>query len=1060
MEARLRIELLGSFNLTYAGRSVPGVHARQQALLAYLLLNRRRGHSRHEIASLFWPDSGNGQAMTNLRRELHNLRRALSHPDSPLLIDSTCVRWREDGSWTCDVLEFEAALRQGGPDSLRLAADLYQGDLLPDCGDGWVVHEREQLRRQCIDGLKALVALLEQQQAYPDAVASARRILTLEPLDEATCRMLMRLYALQGDRTAALHVFHTCARRLEQELGVQPDAETRAAYQRLIDAAEAPRREIGPTATTPPLVGRGDAWKQLLHTWRNAARGHAHVAVIRGEAGIGKTRLAEELFEWCSRQGISAARTRSYAAEGGLAYGPITDWLRSPGMRSALASLDAPWIAEVSRLLPELMMERADSLTPEPMRESWQRQHLFEALSRAVLSHGHNESRVRLLVLDDMQWCDQDTLEWLHYLLRTHSNGRVLIVGTLRTEEEVDNPGLRAFLLALRNLERLIEIDLGSLSQVETTSLATHLVGRPLDQEAAARLFQHTEGHPLFVVEMAHAGLDAPASLSPKIYGLIAARLSRLSPEGRKVAQLAATVGRDFQFDALRAAGDMEEAVLVRGLDELWHRRIIREHGTLTYDFTHDRLREVAYNETAPATRHLLHRRVAQALEQVHASDLDRVSAQLAAHCEQGGLDRKAIDYYRRAADVAGRVFASEDVIRYLSKALELLRARPPGTERNREELIVLLALSRTLGGARGYFSPEIEAASDRIRALGEALGEPAAVVQGLVGLSAVNLLRGRYAESLSQAEQALQRAQQLGPEHGTLLAACHYINATAPSMYGNLDKAGFHFRQIPTLCEPERPHFLIIGPDVLMFGAAFDAHILWLAGYPEKARAQAGAAIARAEQLNHPLSAAVAHAYAALLGQFMRDRSMMLEHAAKATEVCTRYGVIYYREWGPILAAWDRSERAPGEESVAEIRRGLHVLRTLNAYPRRAYYLGLLAQALMRAGRVEEARATLDAALAYCAQSQEQWWSAELHRLRGEIADAPDTWFQQALEIARAQGAKSLELRAAVSLVRLKIERGEETAARGLLAPIYEWFTEGADDADLVEARAILSRL
>jgi DNA-binding SARP family transcriptional activator len=1050
----LRIELLGRFRITYGDTPVAGIHARQQGLLAYLLLNRQRPHSRHEIADLFWPDSRNGQALTNLRRELHNLRRALPHGDSPLAVDSESVQWRESSACTCDVLDFEAAIRRGDLDSLRQAVDLYQGELLPECGDEWVVREREHLRRRCVDGLRTLVTLLEERRDYSEAIANAERILTLEPLDEDACRALMRLYALKGDRAAALHAYRAFAAQLEREIGAQPDAATRAAYQQLIDAVEMPRAEAA-RAAAPALVGRRHQWKQLLETWRAAAAGRPRFALIRGEAGIGKTRLAEELLEWCARQGVRTARTRSYAAEGGLSYGPIIDWLRAPALKAARVKLDAPWLAEVSRLLPELASERPDLAPPKPMTEPWQRQHLFEALSRAML-HGGGPL---LLMLDDLQWCDKDTLEWLHYALRARPDGRLLVVGTLRTEEEPDNPGLRAFVRDLRALDGLLEIEIGPLSDVETASLAAQMTGRSLDSELAARVFQRTHGYPLFVVEMARSGLETPASLPPKMHAIVGERLSLLSPEGRDVAQLAATVGRDFHFDVMREASNLADDALAGALDELWQRRIIRELGALTYDFSHDIVREVAYAEISPATGHLLHRRVAQALELVHAADLDPVSAQLAAHYEQAGRTQKAIQYYRRAADVAGRVFALEDVIRHLSRALDLLRERAPGLDRDREELATLRALSRALGGARGYFSPELEAASTRMLALGETLGEPVAMVEGLLGLGAVNLLRGHYQDALNNGERALAAAARLGPEHTTLVAAGHYHIGTVPFMYGDLERAGFHFREVTSLCGPDRPHFLMIGPDVLMFAAAFDAHVLWLQGYPERACERAQTAIERAGRIGHPMSTAVAYAYASLLHQFRRDRPSLLTHATKTTEICTEYGIIYYREWGPILLGWARSETEPVEGACA-IRDGLRVLQRLEAYPRRGYYLGLLAQAVWRAGRADEARGTLDASLAYCAQYGEQWWAAELNRICGEMHETPEPWFRQAIGIAQSQGAKSLELRAAVSLARLQIERGEEAAARALLAPIHDWFTEGANDLDLTEARAVLSRL
>lgn len=284
-------------------------------------------------------------------------------------------------------------------------------------------------------------------------------------------------------------------------------------------------------------------------------------------------------------------------------------------------------------------MDRPDLPRPEPMTEPWQWQRLFDGLSRAIVS----VPRPLLLILDDLQWCDRDTLDWLYYLLRAHAEEKLLITGTLRTEEVPDNPAVADVLTHLRALDRLLEIDLGPLNEAETTALATHVAKRNLDAQVAAELFRRTEGHPLFVVEMARAEPEGATSVPPRVQAVITARLSRLSPP----------------------AGDL-----------------------------HDRVREAAYGEAGPAARRLLHKRVAQALELIHGADLDRVSAQLAAHYEQAGQTARAVHFYRRAAEVAARVSASGEAIRHLSRALALLRDLPPDRERDREELAIQLAIA------------------------------------------------------------------------------------------------------------------------------------------------------------------------------------------------------------------------------------------------------------------------------------------------------------------------------------------------------------------------------
>lgn len=299
MPSGLRIELLGGFRLAYHGQPVAGVHSRQQALLACLILNRGRPLLRTQVAALFWPDSSDSQALTNLRRELHNLRRALPEADRRLRIEAASVGWH-GGPPSCDVCDFEAAVERGGLDDLQAAVRVYAGDLLPECYDDWIVPERERLRAMLIDTLKRVITGLEERRAYADALQHARRLIALNPLEEGAYRSLMRLHALQGDRAGALRAYHTAATVLQRELQVEPDAETRAVYERLLGAEEPPPQRPA-TVETPPLVGRRDEWARLLSAWHRAVRGYALMFLIRGEAGIGKTRLAEELAAWCTR---------------------------------------------------------------------------------------------------------------------------------------------------------------------------------------------------------------------------------------------------------------------------------------------------------------------------------------------------------------------------------------------------------------------------------------------------------------------------------------------------------------------------------------------------------------------------------------------------------------------------------------------------------------------------------------------------------------------------------------------------------------------------------------
>jgi predicted ATPase len=628
--------------------------------------------------------------------------------------------------------------------ALTRAVEQYRGDLLPGCYDDWVASERERQHQRYGRALERLIALLEEQGAYPIAIERAERLLRHDSLDEATYRTLMRLHGLNRDRVRAVRIYHECVSMLERELAVEPGAATRETYEALLSPDTRPGL---PTVTRPlstaiPLVGRKFEWNQLQSAWQDARAGAPGLAVLAGEAGIGKTRLAEELLTWASRQGIGTARARAYASEGRLSYGPVADWLRSDALRQAGLRLDAHSLSEGAA--PAGAAERPTrSPTPAGLAEQQERQQFFQSLARATLS----TSEPLLLLLDDLQWCDQDTLEWLHFLLRFDPDAPLLVVGTIRLEEVGPRHTVARLLTDVRSSGLLTELTLGPLDASETAELAMCVAGRALDPEHIHRLYDETEGQPLFVVETIRAGLGARdqaswfesrlsspvgiarasdlGRLPPKVHAVIAARLAQLSDAARETVSLAATIGRSFTLDLLVQASTGEIDSLVGPLDELWQRQTVREHGSSAYDFSHDKIREVAYGQLSAARRSMLHGRVAHALERTSVPNLDAVSAQVATHYEQAGLHAQAVPYYQRAAALAQRVYAHFDAIQFLKKGLALLVSLPPGRERDARELVMQTALGMSLVATKAYGAPEVMTAYMRARELCQQLGNP-----------------------------------------------------------------------------------------------------------------------------------------------------------------------------------------------------------------------------------------------------------------------------------------------------------------------------------------------
>jgi DNA-binding SARP family transcriptional activator len=690
----LKIDLLGDFRILEDGRPLTTLSAaRVQSLLAYLLVNRHAPQPRHHLAFLFWPDSTEKQALTNLRNLIHLLRQALPNADRYLSTTQTAVQWRTDAPYTLDVAEFEDALagaHRAGSDEARVAAlrrtqALYHGDLLPKFYDAWITPERARLHAQFVGCLDRLLGYLTAREDYPEARTVAERLLQADPLREESYRVLMRLHAAHQDRAGALRVYHACARVLEQELQVAPGPTTQALYQELLDLppeSPATHPALPPTGGHSPFVGRDGEVRRLWADWQQVTQGHSRFVLVTGEAGIGKTRLVEEVRVRAARQGSLTARTRAYATTGTLAYAPLVEWFQDPALYRHLQRLDAVWRSEMARLLPTLLVQFPETPPPDPHLEGWQRQRFFEALARALLA----AQQPLFLVCDDLQWADQETLDFLHYLLMRYPDAPLLVVGTARAEARDEDHPLYAWQAALARDQRLREIELGPLSFAETVDLGAAVAGYALDQALADRLYAETEGLPLFVVEAVRAGLLAQveqpqssavarvedATLPAAVRAVIQLRLAQLAPETRDLLGLAAVIGREFTFDVLGRAGNIDEMALMQRLDELWRRRIIREQGAHAYDFTHDKLREVAYAALGPIQRKHLHQRVAAVFAALSGADRAARAGQLAFHYERGGMAAEASHAYVTAAEAARRVYANAEAIRQYRNAIRL----------------------------------------------------------------------------------------------------------------------------------------------------------------------------------------------------------------------------------------------------------------------------------------------------------------------------------------------------------------------------------------------------
>ncbi len=690
MSITLAMCLLGGFSLSVDTTVVPITSGRLQALLAYLALHRNDTQPRQRLAALLWPESSQMQAQTNLRTLLHRLQTVLPNLEQLFEIDFQKIAWHSEIQLTLDVTAFENAVRLASlppvadvaaSKTLEEAVTLYSGDFLPECHDEWVLTERERLHTLLYGVLERLVNLLEEHRAYEKGIGYAQQLLRLDTLNEAAYLKLMRLQALNGDRASALRTFHNCSKVLRAELGITPGPMLREAYEQLLHSKSDAELSIEGHSTElqMPLIGRKQEWKRLQTAWQVTAAGQSRVVVLTGEAGIGKSRLAEEMVRWAHYQGITAIASNCYLSEGSLAYAPVISWLRTYPIQSNIERLSIETRSELSRLLPEVLVEHSTIPRPSPLRQSWQRQYFFEALASAVLMG----NRPLLLLLDDLQWCPADTLEWLHFLLRYNRKARLMLLATMRTEEVQTKTPLVELLNELQQSGHLTEIALTPLNEAEASELAGHLLGRTLTSTEATTLYMETEGNPFFVVETMRGSfvLDTKASrlpisevdLPPRVQAVVQRRLDQLTAESRAVLGVAAVIGRSFSFHSLLRATTIGEDALLNALDELWQRRLVREQEADMYDFTHDKLRLMTYAGLSASRKRMLHRRVAEALEAEAALNLDLVSGQIALHYEQGGQLLQAARFYERAAVAAHHLYANESAIDYYKRALALL---------------------------------------------------------------------------------------------------------------------------------------------------------------------------------------------------------------------------------------------------------------------------------------------------------------------------------------------------------------------------------------------------
>jgi DNA-binding SARP family transcriptional activator len=1039
------------------------------SLLACLALRRDRPLSRQQLAFMLWPDSAEAQARTNLRHLLHALRHMIPGFDDLVASTTQTLCWRSDAPvWVdaqrwIDLLD-DAWKTTGDPlPALLEAEELWRGDLLEGIYDEWVVLEREMLRERRQDALARAIALLEARSQPEQALPLAERLLAQEPLDEAAYRLLMRLYDAAGNRARAVRVYHECVATLERELGIEPSAQTVEAYETLLPRERGREVDMLRRVGGPELVGRVDERRRLTTLWREAERGRASLVLVTGEPGVGKTRLVEELAAWCANRGARVAVARSYAAEGALAFGPVVAWLRSSAVYQHLLRSEPALLTDIARLLPELLSNPGGFPLPEPLPADEHRRRLFVALTGALLA----SEEPLLLVADDGQWCDDETLQFVHYLLRAESNARLLVAVTARREEMDHQHPLNALVSGLLALDRCSELRVERLTRAETGSLAQRYADRTIAPDELDELYRETAGNPLFIVEAVRAGWTGSGgvrtSLSPRVKAVIEARFAQLTRPAFDLLGIAATFGGALSADMLTVASEMNAHDVVLALDELWRRRILVESGADGYDFSHDKLREVAYGTLSPALRCRNHARAAATLERLQGASI-RGSGQIAMHYELAGDVEHAVDWYERAAEALLQLHANAEAVRMLQRAIDLLRRQGPTPATRARELALLTALPAPLVSLEGYQSPfvsDVHARAVAVAAELEVELEPPL----LWSLAVAHMSRAAFEEARPFAHQLRARAER-DADH-VLVVQSDYLLGILAFWTGEFDSAAARFRSVVDGSRPEDlpTHVLRYAQDPAILCQARLAYALWFLGHVAAARSAYEEVLTQVALHEHRYSRMTALNFAGLFaletGDYPRLREHVVAIRALLGEDEPPHLQAYVESLTGILMVLDGNPTT----GLGRIERAIDVSRT--AFPAPGFTAIMTRVQLAACWLAGDTRAGLAAADQLCADNV-RTWDAEGRRMRAEflmLGDRPCEHIRaeldKALDVARRQGARMLEMRVAMSLLRqcLRIADDDGAAhARRLLADLVAGVSGDADSADLREAATLLS--
>jgi class 3 adenylate cyclase/predicted ATPase len=845
------------------------------------------------------------------------------------------------------------------------------------------------------------------------------------------------------------------------------------AWQVLRPSLVASRFEALRGSALTPLVGRDEEIDLLLRRWARATAGDGQVVLIAGEPGIGKSRITAELEGrlhtdprirlryFCSPYHQDSALF-PFVDQLGRASGFVPDdppAARLEKLEALLAHATPPEedVAFIADLLSLPASDRHPLPNLSPQRK---KERTLEALIRQL--EGLAREQPVLMVFEDAHWVDPTSRELLDLIVERVRNLPVLLIVTFRPEfQPVWTGQPQVTMLALNRLDRR-----------DRSALVAQIVGgKALPEAVVDQIVDRTDGVPLFIEELTKSVLESGVPLvgiPTTLHDSLMARLDRLASV-RLVAQIGAAIGRQFPYALLRAVSRLREDELRASLARLVASELVFQRGTLpeaVYTFKHALVQDAAHDSLLRSTRQQLHAQIAAALEAHSPELMDSQPELFAQHYAEAGLVEKSVAYWGNAGHRSAARSAMAEAAAQFQRGIDQLALLPDTLERRRRELEFWSALAAVLNAVKGFAAPETGQAYDRAVGLWEQLGSPSEFLQIPYGQARYHLNSGELGRALRLAEDGLRLSGERDDSGGLVLG--HHSCGAFLMLTGSFASSRPHLEEALALYHPTLHRSFVhqFGIHCQLVSPAFLGITLFCLGFPDKALARSEAVIAEARRLAHPPSLAVYLSVSARLLLLVGDNTGLDQRADQLAAVATELGFPHWRAEGTIFRGWVTVKNGYVTTGKSLLRRGLAAYRATGAQLWAPQYTALLAEACEIAGQTEKNVTLLNDALQIAERTGERWFTAELNRLKGQSllrqgdTEAAESLYRKALSIAQEQEAKLWELRAAVSLARLRRDQGRRAEARELLALVYGWFTEGFATLDLKEAKALLDEL